>query len=322
MPNSPPEGSSPFLNRVRAACRRKGYTYQTEKTYLRWIIRYVKYHGTRHPRAFGKAEVREYLSYLATERNVAASTQNQALNALLFLHRDVLGAEWEGVSDFERAQEPERLPVVLTQAEVKSVLGHMDGPNGLVAHLLYGAGLRLPEALRLRAKDLDFEYGQITVRQGKGKKDRRTMLPGSLKAPLRRQLRKSKAIWEEDLEAGYGRTSMPKALERKYPNAAAEWGWLCALPSVRRPKVREAETSSGITALPPPCKRRSSVRWRTQALPSPLVVTPYGIRLRHTSWGRARTFAPCRSFSATRISYHSGLHARPSGRKSRNAELS
>ena len=236
MPNSSSASndSSPFLDRVRAACRRKGYTYQTEKTYFRWIVRYVKYHGTEHPRAFGKPEVREYLSYLATERTVAASTQNQALNALLFLHRDVLGAEWEGVSDFERAQEPERLPVVLTQAEVKSVLGHMDGPNGLVAHLLYGAGLRLPEALRLRAKDLDFEYGQITVRQGKGKKDRRTMLPGSLKAPLRRQLRKSKAIWEEDLEAGYGRTSMPKALERKYPNAAAEWGWQYVFPSVRR----------------------------------------------------------------------------------------
>ena len=183
MPNasSASNDSSPFLNRVRAACRRKGYTYQTEKTYLHWIVRYVKYHGTEHPRAFGKPEVREYLSHLATERTVAASTQNQALNALLFLHRDVLGAEWEGVSDFE--------------------------------------------------------YGQITVRQGKGKKDRRTMLPGSLKAPLRRQLRKSKAIWEEDLEAGCGAASMPKALERKYPNAAAEWGWLCALPSVRRPKV-------------------------------------------------------------------------------------
>jgi site-specific recombinase XerC len=132
----------------------------------------------------------------------------------------------------------------------------MEGSNGLVGHLLYGAGLRLSEALRLRVKDLDFEYEQITVRQGKGKKDRRTLLPGILEAPLQRQLRKSKATWKEDLEAGCGRASMPKALERKYPNAAAEWGWPCALPSVRRPKVREAETLSGITVPPRLCRRQ------------------------------------------------------------------
>ena len=146
MPNgsSASKDSSPFLNRVRAACRRKGYTYRTEKTYLRWIVRYVKYHGTQHPRAFGKSKVRDYLSYLATERTVAASTQNQALNALLVLHRDVLGADWDEVSDFDRAREPDRLPVVLTRKEVAAVLEQMDGPNGLVAHLLYGGG---PSAL-------------------------------------------------------------------------------------------------------------------------------------------------------------------------------
>jgi site-specific recombinase XerD len=222
--DSSSRSSSSFVDRVRAACRRKGYTYRTEKTYLRWIVRYVKYHGTEHPREFGKEDVRDYLSHLATERNVAASTQNQALNALLFLHRDVLGAEWEAVSDFHRAKEPERLPVVLTQEEVKELLGEMEGPNGLVAHLLYGAGLRLSEALRLRVKDLDFEYEQITVQQGKGKKDRRTLLPGMLIGSLRRQLRKRKATWKEDLEAGCGEASMPKALARKSPNAASEWG--------------------------------------------------------------------------------------------------
>jgi len=234
MDGSSSDGSSPFLDRVRSACRRKGYTYRTEKTYLRWIVRYVKHHGTEHPRTFGKPEVRDYLSHLATERNVAASTQNQALNALLFLHLGVLGAEWDEVSDFERAKEPERLPVVLTQAEVGAVLGEMSGPNGLVAHLLYGAGLRLAEALRLRVKDTGFEYEQITVRQGKGKKDRRTLLPGMLEDPLRRQLQKSKSIWLEDQEAGYGAASMPKALARKYPNAATEWGWQYVFPSVRR----------------------------------------------------------------------------------------
>ena len=234
MSNASSEHASPFLNRVRAACRRKGYTYQTEKTYLRWIVRYVKYHDTKHPRTFGKDEVRDYLSYLATVRNVAASTQNQALNALLFLHRDVLGAEWDAVSDFDKAQEPDRLPVVLSREEVAALLNAMDGPNGLVAHLLYGAGLRVSESLRLRVKDLDFEYEQITVRQGKGKKDRRTMLPGPLIDPLRRQLRKSKAVWEEDLEAGYGGVSMPKALAQKYPNAASEWRWQYVFPSTRR----------------------------------------------------------------------------------------
>lgn len=160
MSNTPSEHTSPFLNRVRAACRRKGYTYQTERTYLRWILRYVKYNDTQHPRTFGKDEVRDYLSYLATRRNVAASTQNQALNALLFLHRDVLGAEWDEVSDFDRAQEPDRLPVVLSREEVAALLNAMNGPDGLVAHLLYGAGLRVSEALRLRVKDLDFEYEQ------------------------------------------------------------------------------------------------------------------------------------------------------------------
>jgi len=239
MSNASSEHASPFLNRVRAACRRKGYTYQTEKTYLRWIVRYVKYHDTQHPRAFGKAEVREYLSYLATDRNVAASTQNQALNAFLFLHRDVLGAEWDAVSDFDKAwrsrsHEPDRLPTVLTPSEVGAILEAMEGQNGLVAHLLYGAGLRLSEALRLRVKGLDFDYEQITVRRGKGKKDRRTMLPGPLTAPLRRQLRKSKAVWEEDLAAGHGDASMPKALAQKYPNAASEWRWQYVFPSRRR----------------------------------------------------------------------------------------
>ncbi|MFB6231836.1 MAG: integron integrase [Salinibacter sp.] len=223
--------SSTLLSRVRAACQRKGYSYRTEQSYTRWIVRYVKYHDTTHPRDLEKAEVRAYLSDLATERNVAASTQNQALNALLFLYRDVLGRDWDEVNDFDRAKEPDRLPVVLTPEEVQALLGNMEGPNGLVAHLLYGAGLRLSEALRLRVKDLDFDYEQILVRQGKGKKDRCTLLPTTLKTPLRRQLRKSRTVWEEDQEAGYGTASMPTALERKSPNAADEWGWQYVFPS-------------------------------------------------------------------------------------------
>jgi integron integrase len=182
----------------------------------------------------GREEVQSYLSHLATERNVAASTQNQALNALLFLYRDVLGREWNEIDDFHRAKEPERLPVVLSEKDVKALLGEMQGTDNLVAHLLYGAGLRLSEALRLRVKDIDFAYEQITVRQGKGKRDRRTLLPQPLEGPLRRQLQKSEAIWREDLEAGYGEASMPRALARKYPNAATEWGWQYVFPSSRR----------------------------------------------------------------------------------------
>jgi len=234
MASSSPDGSPSLLDRVRARCQRKGYSYRTERTYARWIVRYVTFHDTTHPRALEKQDVRDYLSYLATERNLAASTQNQALNALLFLHHDLLGRDWDGVTDFERTKEPDRLPVVLTPDEVQALLETMRGTNRLVAGLLYGAGLRLSETLRLRVKDLDFDYEQIVVRQGKGKKDRCTLFPTSLKGPLRRQLRKSRTVWEEDREAGHGTVSMPTALERKYPNAADEWAWQYVFPSQSR----------------------------------------------------------------------------------------
>lgn len=188
MSCSSPHRSSSLLDRVRTACRRNGYSYHTEESYTRWIVRYVRHHDTTHPRELGKQAVRDYLSHLATDRNLAASTQNQALNALLFLHRDVLGRDWDEVTDFQRAKEPERLPVVLTPEEVKALLGEMESPNGLAAHLLYGARLRLSEVLRLRVKDVDFDYEQIVVRQGKGRKDRCTLLPASLEASLHRQL--------------------------------------------------------------------------------------------------------------------------------------
>ncbi len=234
MSRSSPHRSPSLLDRVRTACRRNGYSYHTEQSYTRWIVRYVKHHDTTHPRELGKQAVRDYLSHLATDQNLAASTQNQALNALLFLYRDVLGRDWTEVTDFQRAKEPERLPVVLTPEEVKALLGAMEGPNGLAAHLLYGAGLRLSEALRLRVKDVDFDYEQIVVRQGKGKKDRCTLLPTSLEAPLHRQLQKSRAVWEDDKAAGYGAASMPKALERKYPNATGKWGWQYVFPAQSR----------------------------------------------------------------------------------------
>jgi integron integrase len=228
-----PTSSGPpkLLGQVRSACQRKGYSYRTEQTYVRWIVRYIRYHGTRHPKDFDATHVRTYLSYLATERAVAASTQNQALNALLFLHRTVLGTTWTHVDGFTRAKTPERLPVVLTRDEVAALLAGMEGTNRLVARLLYGAGLRISEALRLRIKDIDFGYQQITVRQGKGKKDRRTMLPRSAEAALKRQIAKARVVWKEDCEAGHGGASLPQALARKYPDAAHEWKWQYVFPS-------------------------------------------------------------------------------------------
>lgn len=227
----PPNASAPrLLDRVRDRCRRKGYSYETEKTYTRWVVRYVRYHSYTHPRDLGPDDVRDFLSYLATSRRVAASTQNQALNALLFLYRDVLGAEWNTVNAFVRAKRLKRVPVVLTTAEVQLVINHMRGTNRLAAMLLYGAGLRVSEVLRLRIKDLDFRYRLITIRHGKGKKDRHTFLPKPAEPALRRQIEKARIAWQEDLEHRLHGVSLPHALERKYPRAPREWPWQYLFP--------------------------------------------------------------------------------------------
>jgi len=228
----PPSASAPrLLDRVRARCRRKGYSYHTEQTYTRWIVRYVRYHGYTHPRNLHADDVRDFLSHLATARGVAAATQNQALNALLFLHRDVLGAQWDFVDGFVRAKRPKRVPVVLSVQEVKAVLRQMHGTDRLAAMLLYGAGLRVSEALRLRIKDLDFRYRLLTVRHGKGKKDRHTILPRSAEPALRRQIGAARLVWQEDRERGLHGVSLPTALERKYPGAPGEWPWQYLFPA-------------------------------------------------------------------------------------------
>jgi len=173
----------------------------------------------------GVEEIRQYLSHLANQGRVAASTQNVALSALLFLYREVLGREMEFIEGIERAKRPVRVPTVLTREEVKDLLARLSGQHNLMASLLYGTGMRLMECVRLRVKDIDFGYMQITVRDGKGEKDRRTVLPATLADPLKRQLAAAKALHEEDLGRGYGRVYLPYALERKYPNAAREWTW-------------------------------------------------------------------------------------------------
>ena len=214
-----------LLDRVREAIRLKHYSLRTEATYVDWIKRFIVYHGKRHPETMGAEEVRQFLSHLASERNVAASTQNQAFSALLFLYKEVLKQELPWIDDIERAKRPAKLPVVFTPREAQAVLGQLHGTARLMAQLLYGCGLRLNECVRLRVKDVDFGYLQITIRDAKGGRDRLTMLPVSLVEPLRRQIEKRRILHEEDIAAGSGTVFLPTAVARKYPNAAREFIW-------------------------------------------------------------------------------------------------
>ena len=207
---------------------------RTEQAYTNWIRRYILFHRKRHPREMGEVEIRAYISHLAVDEGISASTQTVALSALLFLYRDVLKKDLPYVSNIERARKPKRLPVVFSRDEVNRLLSHLEGPQWLLAGLLYGSGLRLMECLRLRIKDIDFTYGQVTVRDGKGEKDRVTMLPAKLKQPLMRHLQKVKILHEEDLAAGYGEVFLPYALARKYPNAPRHWAWQYVFPSATR----------------------------------------------------------------------------------------
>jgi integron integrase len=227
---SPPK----LLDRVRHAIRVRHYSIRTEEAYVAWIRRYILFHGKRHPSSMGAEEVNAFLTHLAVDGEVSASTQGQALSALLFLYREVLEEELPWLGDIVRARRPKRLPVVLTREEVRVVLGQMKGTTKLVAALLYGGGLRLLEGLRLRVKDVDFVTSEIVVRGGKGDKDRRTVLPAALREPLEAQLRRVKAVHAADLAAGYGRVWLPGALARKYPGAETEWGWQYVFPAPGR----------------------------------------------------------------------------------------
>ena len=233
------EGSSPrqklrLLDQVRAAIGVLHYSRRTEQAYVHWIKRFIFFHGKRHPAEMGEVEIRAFLSHLAVERHVAASTQNQALSALLFLYKAVLRRELTWIDGIERAKRPVHLPTVLTPAEAHAVLAQLEGTKRLMASLLYGAGLRLLECLRLRVKDVAFDYRQILVRDGKGAKDRVTVLPESAIEPLRLHLLRVKALHERDLAEGYGEAHLPFALARKYPRAGYEWGWQYVFPSGKR----------------------------------------------------------------------------------------
>jgi integron integrase len=222
---------SKLLDQVRSLLRVRHYSYQTEQTYLKWIRRYIFFHNVKHPAEMGKAEVEGFLSHLAVEGNVSASTQNQALFALLFLYKEVLQVDLPWLNEFTPAKKSSRVPIVLTKDEVKLIFKHLTGTNYLIANLLYGAGLRLHEALRLRVKDLDFGFRQIIVRDGKGANDRFTVLPTSIVELLQKQLQETQKIHEQDLRRGFGQVYLPFALERKYPNAGKEWAWQYVFPS-------------------------------------------------------------------------------------------
>jgi integron integrase len=267
-----------LLDQVRDKIRLKHYSIRTEQAYTDWIKRYIFHFNKRHPKDLGANEVEQFLTYLAVEGNVAASTQNQAKSALLFLYKEVLGEALPWLDDIEQAKVPKRLPVVLSKEEVQAILRQLNGTHHLIVSLLYGTGMRILEGLRLRVKDIDFARKEILIRDGKGYKDRVTMLPVSLVTPLKKHLDKVKALHDEDLAKGYGAVYMPQALGKKYPNAARDWAWQYVFPSAKlsvdprsgetrrhhvqdqaiQRAVRQAVRDAGITKLATPHTFRHS----------------------------------------------------------------
>jgi len=241
--NSSSNSTEPrLLDRLRGAIRRLHYSRRTEEAYIHWTKRFIYFHGKRHPAELGEAAVTAFLNYLATDRNVAASTQNQALSALLFLYKETLGIELDWLDGLVRAKRPQRMPVVLTKEELERLLDALEGIQWLMASLLYGTGMRLMECLRLRAKDVDFGYKQILIRDGKGEKDRITMLPESLVEHLKSKMERARRIHDLDLREGFGEVHLPYALARKYPRAGFEWHWQYVFPS----KNRSADPGDGV----------------------------------------------------------------------------
>lgn len=273
---SPTARAPRLLDQLRATLRVRHMSLNTEEAYVDWARRFILFHGKRHPKELGAAEVQAFLSHLAVERHVSASTQNQAKAALLFLYKRVLEVDLPWLNEVVQAKERRRLPVVLSPGEVRSLLDQLDGTMGLAAALLYGTGLRLLEGLRLRVKDLDFERLEVTVRSGKGDQDRVTMLPERLAAPLRAHLAKVKTLHEKDLAEGFGEVFLPDALAAKYKGAARQWGWQWVFPSA----VRSLDPRSGRTRrhhlFPESVQRAVREAARRAELAKP--VTPHVLR--------------------------------------------
>ena len=301
-PGTPLRTNVPLLERVRVALRTLHYSARTEKAYVGWIRRFIIFHGKRHPETMGELEIGAFLSSLATEAKVAASTQNQALAALLFLYQEVLGRELRWMGDLVHAKRSVHVPVVLTPAEAVTLLAGLTGPTALVASLLYGAGLRLLEGLRLRAKDVDFGRHEIIVRRGKGQKDRHTVLPAKLADPLREHLEVVRAQHTSDIEGGGGFVELPEALRRKYPSASREWTWQWAFPATRT----YLDVSTGETRRHHLHETviQKEIRRAAVAARIPKHVTPHTLRhsFATTSLNPATTSAPSRSSWVTRTS--------------------
>jgi integron integrase len=291
-----------LLDRVREAILVRHYSRRTEKSYVHWVRRHILFHGKRHPLEMGAGEVTAFLTALAVRAHVASSTQNQALSALLFLYREVLGVELPWLDGLVRAKPPQRLPVILTDTEVAAVLGRLDGVSRLMGRLMYGSGLRLLECCRLRVKDVDFAANQIVVRTGKGQKDRVTMLPVSVKPQLATHLARVRAQHQADLQRGTGWVEMPWALARKYPNAAREWSWQWVFPATRfyvdaaTGQRRRHHLHESVL------QRDVNLAVRLAGITQPASPTRFGTRSRRSCWKMATTSGPCRSFSVTATS--------------------
>jgi integron integrase len=223
-----------LLDQLRETLRTRHYSIRTEQSYVQWIRRFIIFHNKKHPKLLGEKEINAFLTHLAVNRRVSASTQTQALCAILFLYKEVLGHEIGFIENIHRAKKPKRLPVVFARNEIRMLMKQLNGEKWLMANLIYGSGLRLMECLRLRVKDVDFSYNQITVRDGKGNQDRITMLPETIKHPLKKHLENVWRIHQKDLKEGYGSVYLPYALSRKYRNADREWGWQYVFPSQNR----------------------------------------------------------------------------------------
>lgn len=232
--NQPTERKPKLLDIMRDELQARHYSSRTQKAYLLWARRFITFHRMRHPAEMGENEINRYVTHLAVHGGVSASTQTQALSAVLFLYRYVLGYDVGEMHGLVRARRSEHVPVVMTRAEVRAVLSELEGQQWLMASLMYGCGMRLSECLRLRVQDIDFDAREILIRSGKGAKDRVTMLPDALQGPLRAQLRRAREVHQRDRAAGWGRVMLPGALDRKYASAAAEWKWQWVFPQERR----------------------------------------------------------------------------------------
>ncbi len=254
------EAHGPLLEQAAVAARVRGLAIRTEQTYLHWIMRYIGYLGNRDPTGLGAEDAAAFLEHLAIDRKVSASTQNLALNSLVFLYREVLKREDLDLGEFARAKRPRRLPTVLTHAEVAALLSRLTGTPRLMVSLMYGTGMRLMECVRLRVQDIDFGFGQIAVRNAKGGKDRVVPLPERAAAELRRHLTRVRELHQGDLKEGLGEVYLPDALARKIPSAAKDWRWQYVFPSGRISRDPRSGPCAAITCMRPPCRRRSTRR--------------------------------------------------------------